>query len=65
LKIPITKKAGEMALGEGSEFKPQYYKGRKEGRRERDRRKKKRGASVLVHACNSSYLGSGGRRIMI
>jgi hypothetical protein len=33
LKIPITKRAGRVAEGEGPEFKPQYHKKKKKKRK--------------------------------
>jgi hypothetical protein len=36
LKIPITKKAGGVAEGEGPEFKPQYHKKKKKREGETD-----------------------------
>jgi hypothetical protein len=33
-KIPITKRAGEVAQGEGPEFKTQYHKKKKRGAKE-------------------------------
>jgi hypothetical protein len=45
-KIPITKSAGGVPLGEGPEFKPQCHK--------KDRLICSR--ALVVHACNPSYL---------
>jgi hypothetical protein len=50
-KIPITKRAGGVAQGEGPEFKPQYHK----------KKKKFRFRPCywwpVTHSCNLSYLG--------
>jgi hypothetical protein len=43
LKIPITKRAGGVAQGEGPEFKAQYHKKKK-----KKRKKKKRVRSMAV-----------------
>jgi hypothetical protein len=54
LKIPITKRVGRVAQGEGPEFKPQYRKTKPKNPHEL---KAERETGIVVHACNPMYFG--------
>jgi hypothetical protein len=47
-KIPITKRAGGVAQGEGPEFKPQYHEKKKKERKKRKKKKHYVNAKVIA-----------------
>jgi hypothetical protein len=59
------KRAGGVAQGVGPEFKPQYWKGRKEGKKEKVEKGRKEGRKSNITHCelgNSWYLPGPGCR---